>query len=146
MSSELPLAPDAAMALGIASTAMPFVRTRGEAAERWLRVLRLNGEVGVALQELGVSEAPLQEPGENDDREPAGAYDVDFRDSVARVTEHAVQIARRRGAKRVATTDVLMAVMRVYGADFDCVLRAHGTGSDEVIEQLGTGALGMAEG
>src|ERR1019366_7136527 len=46
----LALAPDAAMVLGIASTAMPFARTREEEAERWLRVLRLHGEVGIALQ------------------------------------------------------------------------------------------------
>ena len=50
------LAPDAAIVLGIASTAMPFARTPGDAAERWLRVLRLHGEVGAALQALGVSE------------------------------------------------------------------------------------------
>ena len=55
---------------------------------------------------------------------------------VAQVTEDAVQIAGRRGASRVATTDVLMAVMHVYGADFDGVLQAHGTDRDEVIERL----------
>ena len=43
---------------------------------------------------------------------------------------------RRRRAGGVATTDVLMAVMQVYGADFDRVLRAHGTDSAEVIERL----------
>ncbi|HEY5194817.1 MAG TPA: hypothetical protein VIJ39_13245 [Solirubrobacteraceae bacterium] len=31
-----------------------------------------------------------------------------------------------------------MAVMHFYGADFDRVLRAHGTDRDEVIERLGT--------
>ena len=47
------------MVLGIASTAMPFARTADEEAERWLRVLRLHGEVGAALQALGVSEDSL---------------------------------------------------------------------------------------
>jgi hypothetical protein len=44
--------------------------------------------------------------------------------------------ADRRGAAGVATSDVLMAVMDVYGADFERVLQAHGTDRDEVIERL----------
>jgi hypothetical protein len=139
------LAPDAAIVLGIASTAMPFARTPKEAAERWLRVLRLNGEAGVALQALGVSEGPLQEPGEKNDREQAGAAGDD-RDAVSQVTEHAVQIARERGATGVTTTHLLIAVMRVYGADFDHVLRAHGTDRDAVLEQLGASALDPTDG
>jgi hypothetical protein len=140
------LAPDAAIVLGIASTAMPFARTPEEAAERWLRVLRLNGEAGVALQALGVSEGPLQEPGGNNDREQAGAVGVDDRDAISQVTEHAVQIARKRGAMGVSTTDLLIAVMNVYGADFDRVLRAHGTDRDKVLEQLGASALAPTDG
>ena len=138
MNTEPALAPDAAMVLGIASTAMPFARTPEAEAERWLRVLRLHGEVGVALQALGVSEGSLQAHGEGTDRArtaPAGS--ADDRDVVAQVTEDAVDIASRRGATGVATTDVLMAVMHFYGADFDRVLRAHGTDRDEVIERLG---------
>ena len=60
------IAPDAAMVLGIAATAMPFARTPEAEAERWLRVLRLHGEVGAALQALGVSEGPLHAPEEAD--------------------------------------------------------------------------------
>jgi ATP-dependent Clp protease ATP-binding subunit ClpA len=133
------LAPDAAMVLGIASTAMPFARTPAAAAERWLRVLRLTGEVGTALQALGVSEGPLGALGESIDREQTGPASVDEHDAVAQVTEHAVRIASQRGATEVTTTDVLMAVMRLYGADFDRVLRAHGTDRDQVIERLGVG-------
>ena len=129
------LAPDAAMVLGIASTAMPFARTPEDQAERWLRVLRLHGEVGIALQALGVSEGSLQVRGEGTDR--ARTTPLDDRDAVAQVTADAVHIASRRGAAGVATTDVLMAVMHFYGADFDRVLRAHGTDRDEVIERLG---------
>ena len=55
---------------------------------------------------------------------------------VAQVTENAVHIASRRGATGVTTTDVLMAVMHVYGADFDRVLQAHGTDREEVLERL----------
>lgn len=126
------------MVLGIASTAMPFACTPEAEAERWLRILRLYGEVGIALQALGVSEGSLQVQGEGIDRArrtaPAG---VDDRDVVAQVIEDALHIARRRGATTVVTTDVLMAVMHFYGADFDRVLRAHGADRDEVIERLG---------
>jgi len=125
------------MVLGIASTAMPFARTPEAEAERWLRILRLNGEVGMALQALGVGEGALQAPSEGSDRERAGSAGVDDRDVVAQVTEDAVQIAGRRGATGVTTTDVLMSVMHVYGADFERVLQAHGTDRDEVIERLG---------
>ncbi len=142
MSPGSALAPDAAIVLGIASTAMPFARTPAAEAERWLRILRQHGAVGAALQGLGVSEGPL---GESPDREwaPAGVED---RDAVAQVTARAVLLAARRGAPAVATTDVLLAVMDVYGDSFDRVLLAHGTDRDEVIERLGAGPLGPGEG
>ncbi len=195
MSPTLTLAPDAAMALGIAATAMPFARTPTEQAERWLRVLRMHGEVGVTLQALGVSEGSLGAPGGGAEREPRGQGDperanrgdaegpcvdsgraarandsgraarandpgqaprandgeqaaranverpdvvgVEDGEAIARVTEGAVRIAGRRGAAGVATSDLLIAVMDVYGADFDRVLQAHGTDRDAVLERLG---------
>ena len=139
MSAVPALAPDAAIVLGIASTALPFASTPGDAAERWLRVLRLHGEAGAALQSLGVSEGPLRTP-EGIERGWAPAPGADDREAVARVLESAVHRADRRGAAGVATSDVLMAVMDVYGADFERVLRAHGTDRDEVIERLGATA------
>lgn len=132
------LAPDAAMVLGIASTAMPFAGSREAEAERWLRLLRLHGEVGIALQALGVSEMAMPLPGEEPEPERRGPEDGPSVDAVEAVTEHTVRIARERGAHGVATTDVLMAVMHVYGEDFDRVLRAHGTDRDEVLERLGS--------
>ena len=135
MSAGPALAPDAAMVLGIASTAMPFARNREAEAERWLRLLRLHGEVGIALQALGVSETPLPEPvPHREDRRD----DTEELDAVDAVTEQTVRIARERGASGVATTDILMAVMHVYGEAFDRVLRAHGTDRDEVLERLGS--------
>ena len=137
MSSAPTLAPDAAMVLGIASTALPFARTPDAEAERWLRVLRLHGRVGVALQALGVSEVSLMaEEGEatggaGESREPQR------RDAVTRIAEDAAGIASRRGDPGVATTDLLIAVMRVYGPAFDRVLRAHGTDRAEVLARLG---------
>jgi hypothetical protein len=140
------LAPDAAMVLGIASTAMPFARTPEAEAERWLRILRLHGEVGIALQALGVSEGSLQTQGNGTDRARTAPAGVEDRDVVAQVTEEALHTARRRGAAAVATTDVLMAVMHIYGADFDRVLRAHGADHDEVIERLGASAVDPGRG
>jgi hypothetical protein len=129
------LAPDAAMVLGIASTAMPFARTAEDEAERWLRLLRLHGETGAALQALGVSEVPLPElDGARHEHVRGEATDGD---AVARVTEHVVRIAGERGASGVDTVDVLIAVLEVYGDDFDRVLRAHGTDRDEVLDRLG---------
>ena len=137
MSAVSELSPDAAMVLGIASTAMPFARTREDEAERWLRVLRMHGEVGMALQALGVAEGPLQP---HEVAEHSASTDISDHDEIRCVTEQAAHIAAEREARRgIATTDLLLAVMRVYGSDFDRVLEAHGTNCDELIEQLGAG-------
>jgi hypothetical protein len=134
------LAPDAAMVLGIAATAIPFARTPEDEAERWLRVLRLHGEVGTVLQSLGVSEDAIgaqSENGHGDPRLRAADEGERRRDVIALVGESAAQIAAGRGAAGVATTDVLMALLKVYGSVFERALRAHGTDSDEVLERLG---------
>jgi hypothetical protein len=123
---------DAALVLGMASTAIPFARSREAEAERWLRILRLHGEAGAALQALGVSEAPLEGHGEHIEEESAPASG----DVIARVGEAAAVAAARRGAPRFGTSDVLVAVIDVYGSDFNHVLRIHGTDRDEVIERL----------
>jgi hypothetical protein len=136
MNARPVLAPDAEMVLGIAATAIPFARTSEAEAERWLRVLRVHGEVGAALQALGVSEVPLGGAGEGSDRERTADGEVRDRDAVAHVTERAARLARRRGVAGVATIDVLIAVMQVYGADFDHVLWTHGTDRDEVLARL----------
>lgn len=134
MNPRAPLAPDAAMALGLASTALPFARTPADEVERWLRVLRLHGEVGIALQALGVSEVPLTD--EKLERRAAEDTGGDRRDPVALVTERALRIAWERRARALATTDVLIAVMDVYGEDFDQVLRTHGTDREELLQRL----------
>lgn len=137
MNAAPTLAPDAAIVLGIASTAVPFACTPEDAAERWLRVLRLHGRAGATLQALGVSEGSLRPPDEREGECAGASGEGDRDDAVARVLEHAIRRAEVRGADGVATSDVLIAVMDVYGADFDRVLRAHGTDRDEVIERLG---------
>ena len=124
---------DAALVLGMASTALPFARSPEAEAERWLRILRMHGQAGAALQSLGVSEAPIEDSGVEEGPRTEG----DRRDIVATVTEGAVGFAAHRGASTVGADDVLVAVMQVYGEDFDNVLRAHGTDRNEVLERLG---------
>src|SRR5581483_1772505 len=125
----LPFCTDAAMALGLASTAMPFAASRRAEALRWLRILRLHGEAARVLCALGVGEAPLGDAGSSDAAESAAEVERDGRDTVS---ELAVRLARQRGATSVGTGDLLLAVMRFYGPDFDRVLAAHGTDRDEV--------------
>jgi anti-sigma B factor antagonist len=136
----LPFATNAAMAIGLASTAMPFATSRTAEALRWLRILRLQGESARVLCALGVGETPLPDvdPGEAEELVPSTSR-VD-RDPVADVSELAVRVTRNRGAPAVGTGDILVAVMRFYGSDFDLVLAAHGTDRDEVIGRLGAAA------
>ena len=122
---------DAALVLGMASTAIPFANSREAEAERWLRILRLHGEAGATLQSLGVSEGPLEVVPEHDEGAPSGAEDI-----VGRVGEAAAASALRRDAASFGTADVLLAVIDVYGSDFNHVLRAHGTDREEVLERI----------
>jgi anti-sigma B factor antagonist len=135
----LPFATNAAMAIGLASTAMPFASSRRAEALRWLRILRLQGEAARVLCALGVGETPLPDvdPGGEDLVPGMGRSD---RDPVTSVSDVAVRVARGRGATAVGTGDILVAVMRFYGSDFDLVLTAHGTDRDEVIGRLAAAA------
>ncbi len=125
---------DAALVLGMASTALPFAASREEEAERWLRILRMYGDAGAALQSLGVSEGPLEDAVHGGADAAALAPDDD---AISTVSEEAVRAAQGRGAPAVAAGDVLVAVIEVYGEDFDRVLRVHGTDRAEVLERLG---------
>jgi len=136
----LPFATNAAMAVGLAATAMPFATSRRAEALRWLRILRLHGEAARVLCALGVGETPLPDvdPGDADELLLGGCHAG--RDPVASISELAVRVARNRGATSVGTGDILVAVMRFYGSDFDLVLAAHGTDRDEVIGRLDAAA------
>jgi hypothetical protein len=137
MNGARTLAPDAEIVLAIASTAMPFARTPQEQAERWLRVLRLHGEVGIALQALGVSEEALAQVHDGEAGEQGVSVDRQDGDVVVAVSEQAADIAARRGSAGVTTVELLLAVMHVYGEHFAGVLEAHGTDCDEVLDRLG---------
>lgn len=133
MSSRPTLAPDAALVLGIAATAIPFARTPEDEAERWLRVLRLHGEVGATLQALGVSEGSLRTNGAH--REPAAEAQREG-DVITLVGDRATRLAVEHASECVGTRELLLAVLDVYGDVFESTLRAHGTDSDEVLERL----------
>ncbi len=143
--NDTAIGPDAAIVLGIASTAMPFARTPEEEAERWLRILRLHGDAGAALQAIGVSEGRLEDSspdlGVAASAQTAtgvgSSTGAESADPVVRVIDEAVEIAGRRGSAGVATTDLLLAVMCIYGGEFERVLTAHGSDRDELLRRLG---------
>jgi anti-sigma B factor antagonist len=132
---------DAALLVGIASTALPFAQSAVDEAGRWLRALRTHGAAGAVLASIGVSEAPIRELRNDPGQRPRhGDPDV-----IAAVTDHAHRIAAQRKSATITTTDVLLAVMHVYGADFDRVLEAHGADVDELVARLAVVDSGIAE-
>jgi hypothetical protein len=124
------LSQDAAIVLGLAGTAMSFAHSREDEAERWLRVLRMYGRVGEALQALGVPEAPLMTEARRPAPSPPSA------DSVDAICRRAVRMANARAADRVATLDLLFAVLATYGGAFDRALYIRGTSREELLERL----------
>jgi anti-sigma B factor antagonist len=139
--SAPPLTGDAALTLGIASTAMPFAQSVEDQAERWLRVLRRYGEAGAVLASVGASETAEHEVNRAGDQ-AANIVDTNV---IAAVTEDAGRIAAQRRAPRVATTDLLLGVMHVYGAVFDRVLAAHGADIGELARRIADGAPATAD-
>ena len=130
---NLGLSQDAAIVLALADTAVPFAASPEDEAERWVRVMRLHGWVGAALQSLGVGEAPLEttaQPISLLRRRPPGD------DIVERVTRQAHTFAVARSAGAVCTVDVLFALFAVYGKTFDRALYVRGTSREELIERL----------
>jgi hypothetical protein len=128
------LSQDAAIVLGLAGTAMSFAHSREDEAERWLRVLRMHGRVGEALQALGVPEAPLMtyaRPAPSTNAGPAAGEDP-----VDAICRRADRMAEARAADRVGTLDVLFAVIATYAQAFDRALYIRGTSRDELLERL----------
>ena len=134
MTKTPPLSEDAATVLGLAGTALAFTCSTAEEVERWIRALRLYGEAGLVLQAVGVGEAPARSVPPSDP--DAGAGFGRGEETIARVLDCAAQFARKRGVPAVGTTDLLLAVMRVYGEAFDEALEARGTDRVELIERL----------
>ena len=133
--NQMKLSEDATVALGLARTAIPFATSRAEEAEKWLRVLRMHGDVGAALQGLGVGEAPL-EPDADDQPNPNKREDG--REITDRVCQVASDLARCNDAPVAGTVHLLLAVVWVYDEDFDRVLRQRGSFRDELLSRLAT--------
>ncbi|MHB8491583.1 MAG: hypothetical protein ACYDA6_05120 [Solirubrobacteraceae bacterium] len=144
--SRIPmLSREAAMVLGLAGTAVPFAACPEEEAERWLRVLRLHGDVSSSLQAAGIGEVPIMATDgsarEAASREAAAASgqanprERDAKQVVKEVTALATRSAEGRGAQAIGTVDVLIGAMDFYGDDFDRVLEAYGTDRAEVLER-----------
>jgi hypothetical protein len=131
---RIPLSQDAALVVALAGTAIPFAHSREDEAERWLRAMRLHGQVGSTMQALGVGEAPLMTGGDQDQHEghtpPLGP------EVLEEVTDRAAEFATARGSENVGTTDILFAVFEVYGELFDRTLYLRGTSRDELAERL----------
>jgi hypothetical protein len=131
---HIPLSQDAALVVALAGTAMPFAHSAEDEAERWLRALRLHGQVGVALQALGVGEAPLM-TGSASDEDGPGTPPKGV-DVLEQVTRRAAEFAEARTAETIGTPDLLFAVLDVYGRLFDRVLYLRGTSREELAERL----------
>jgi len=134
VTKQIPLSQDAALVVALAGTAMPFAHSAEDEAERWLRALRLHGQVGAALQALGVGEAPLMTgSAANEDGPGTPPLGVEVLDEV---NAQASGFAEAREAETVGTADLLFAVLNVYGRLFDRVLYLRGTIREELAERL----------
>jgi hypothetical protein len=131
---QIPLSQDAALVAALAGTAMPFSHSAEDQAERWLRALRLHGQVGTAMQALGVGEAPLMTTSEP---VPEGSSGPPLGDeTVERVIRRAGELAGEREANSICTVDVLFALFEIYGGLLDRALYLRGSSREELIERL----------
>lgn len=130
--TTLRLSQDAAIVLGLARTAVPFAASPEDEAERWVRVLRMHGQVGRAMQALGVGEAPLESPAT-----PRAVRILrERRHALEEVEARAAELAAERRAQLVSTVDVFFAVLDVYAGSFERALYARGVTRLELVEEL----------
>jgi hypothetical protein len=133
MSTMFPrLSQDAGITLGLAGTSVMHARDEYDAAERWVRVLRLYGVVGTAMQALGVGEAPIDTAA----AEPQARHKPDTVPGAEEVTARSRDMALHRGAPAVGTIDILFACFELYGPAFDRALYVRGTSRDELLKRI----------
>jgi hypothetical protein len=119
---------------------MPFARSSDEEAELWLRILRVHGAVGSAMQSLGVPERPLTIQAEGGTHRPCRPDALD--DVIAGATTE----AHERGAVAIATQDLLVGVIATYGQSFHEALAVRGTTPAGARAAWGGGAAGGGRG
>ena len=134
-SRHIELSQDAALVAALAGTAMSFSHSAEDQAERWLRALRLHGQVGTALQALGVGEAPLMTGSQPPAEPPAGTPPLG-EDVVDRVVKRACALAGERDAPVVCTTDLLFALFEIYDRLMVRALYLRGASKEELLQQL----------
>jgi len=137
--APLGLTGDAAVVLGIASTAMQFADSREDQIERWLRTLFRHGEAGIALASLGFTDDPAEPEVTLDGAGSQRHVAQTDEDVVAAVTQQAHWIALSRGASKTRTADLLAGVRNHYGLECDRVLSRHGVDGDELLALLSCG-------
>jgi hypothetical protein len=137
---HIPLSQDAALVVALAGTAMPFSHSAEDEAERWLRAMRLHGQVGMTLQALGVGEAPLMTGSEPPGEAAAGTPPLGP-GAVDRVAREAATFAAARGAQCTGTADLLFAVLDTYGRMFERALYLRGTSREELLDRLAASDL-----
>lgn len=123
---------EASLALVLAEALVPLAPTRADEAERWLRILRAHGQVGIALEALGMPSGELATPA-------AERGTPDRPELVRTVADDAARFAGDRHAPAVGTLDVLFAVILHYDALFDRALYgATGKRRAELLARLAT--------
>jgi hypothetical protein len=134
-SSSTRLSQDAAIVLGLARTAVPFAAGREDEAERWVRLMRLHGQVGQAMQALGLGEAPIESPATP--RAVRLGQKPDQADAVVgQVEARAMELAAERRAQLVSTVDIFFALLDIYSYAFERALYSRGTTRLELIQEL----------
>jgi anti-sigma B factor antagonist len=137
--ARTPLTGDAAVALGIAATAMPFALSKQAQAERWVRILRQYGDAAIVLTSVGFSDEPIEGEADREIERPTGGLSEGSPAEV--VTRRARQIAGGHGGP-TRTTDLLLAVMEVYQQELEQVLMRHEISSADLVERLGQAESG----
>jgi hypothetical protein len=130
--TTLSLSSDAATVLGLAGTAVRFAMSIDDEVERWLRPLRLYGDSGAALQEMGVSEARAESSLKVPTRESSSSPE----ETLHVITMAASELAADRDAPSVETLDILTAVMAYYGEAFERVLEGHAGDFTELAHRM----------
>lgn len=115
---ELPLSPDAALVLGLASTALPFADSYAAEARCWQRILLPDGGSGAAHQERLWTD-PNEEPPAPLLLEEAGDGEGGPKARLERVLAYGARMALERGASSIRTGDLLRGVVHTYGSLFD---------------------------